>query len=104
MLATTIRGNNGPRYRHNPDESAPYKTIGVDKLTPIIGAEIDGIDLSRPLADEQLDEVHRALAENCVIFFATRRSPRSSTSPLAVGSASCTCTRPRHTSRACPHS
>ena len=32
------------------DESAPYETITVDKLTPIIGAEIGGIDLSKPLS------------------------------------------------------
>ena len=72
MLATPIRGNSGPRYRHDPDESAPYKTIGVDKLTPILGAEIDGIDLSQPLADEQFDEVHRALAENSVMQSSAR--------------------------------
>ena len=69
MQSTSIRGNNGPRYRHNPDESAPYQNISVDKLTPIIGAEVGGIDLSRPLGDGQLNEVQRALAENLVIFF-----------------------------------
>ena len=26
-----------------------YQAIRVDKLTPIIGAEIHGVDLSRPL-------------------------------------------------------
>ena len=46
----SLRGNKGPRYRHTADESAPYETITVDKLTPIIGAEIDGIDLSQPLS------------------------------------------------------
>ena len=54
---------------HLADESAPYETISVDKLTPIIGAEIAGIDLSQPLSNRQQDEVHRALAENLVIFF-----------------------------------
>ena len=58
-----------PAIRHVADESAPYETITVDKLTPIIGAEIAGIDLSQPLSNRQQDEVHRALAENCVIFF-----------------------------------
>ena len=42
---SVLRGNNGPRYKHNTDESAPYDTITVDKLTPIIGAEIGGVDL-----------------------------------------------------------
>ena len=41
----------------------------MDKLTPIIGAEIGGVDLAKPLSNHQMDEVHRALAENCVIFF-----------------------------------
>ena len=66
---SSLRGNNGPRYRHLPGEEAPYETITVDKLTPIIGAEIAGVDLSQPLANRQMDEIHRALAENVVIFF-----------------------------------
>ncbi|MEA2814739.1 MAG: taurine dioxygenase, partial [Rhodospirillaceae bacterium] len=35
----SLRGNAGPRYRHTAEEGAPYETIAVDKLTPIIGAE-----------------------------------------------------------------
>jgi taurine dioxygenase len=64
-----MRGNNGPRYKHQPGNEAPYETISVDKLTPIIGAEIGGVDLSQPLGNHQMAEVHRALAENLVIFF-----------------------------------
>jgi len=64
-----LRGNKGPRYRHQPGEEAPYESITVDKLTPIIGAEIGGIDLSQPLGNHAIDELHRALAENLVIFF-----------------------------------
>src|SRR5271168_3525538 len=64
-----VRSNNGPRYKHMADEPAPYDTITVDKLTPIIGGEIGGVDLSRPLGNRTLDEIHRALAENLVIFF-----------------------------------
>ena len=66
---SSLRGNNGPRYRHVADESAQFETIGVDKLTPIIGAEISGADLAEPLSNHQMDEIHRALAENSVIFF-----------------------------------
>lgn len=65
----SLRGNGGPRYRHVADESALYETITIDKLTPIIGAEIGGVDLSKPLSNRQQDEIHRALAENLVIFF-----------------------------------
>jgi taurine dioxygenase len=63
----------GPRYRHTASESAPYETISIDKLTPIIGAEISGIDLAQTLSNRQVDEVHRALAENCVIFFRNQK-------------------------------
>jgi taurine dioxygenase len=68
-MTDPMRGNNGPRYRHTADEGAPYDTISIDKLTPIIGAEIGGVDLSKPLGNRTLDEIHRALAENSVIFF-----------------------------------
>ena len=66
---SSLRGNQGPRYRHVADDSAPYETIEIDKLTPIIGAEIGGVDLSQPLGNRTIDELHRALAENSVIFF-----------------------------------
>ena len=46
-----------------------YQTIEVKKLTPHIGAEIGGVDLSRPLGNQQFQEVHDALMENLVIFF-----------------------------------
>src|ERR1700722_14972938 len=63
------RGNAGPRYRHTAEEGAPYETIAVDKLTPIFGAESDGTHRAQPLSNRQQDELHRALAENSVIFF-----------------------------------
>ena len=64
-----FRGNNGPRLKHVAEESAPYDAITVEKLTPVIGAEIGGVDLSRPLGNRAMEEIHRALAENLVIFF-----------------------------------
>lgn len=66
---SSLRGNNGPRYRHVNGSDAPYETLTVDKLTPIIGAEIGGVDLAKPLGNRTMDEIHRALAENIVIFF-----------------------------------
>ena len=66
---SSLRGNQGPRYRHEAGESAPFETILVQKLTPIIGAEISGVDLAGPMGNQTFDEVHRALAENLVIFF-----------------------------------
>ena len=69
MQATSLRGNNGPRYRHTLQDNGPYKAIRVEKLTPIIGAEIFEVDLSQTLSEQQQLEIHRALAENQVIFF-----------------------------------
>jgi taurine dioxygenase len=60
---------NGPRLRPEAVASAPYRTLTVEQLTPLIGAELGGVDLSQPLSAEQQDEIRRALAENLVVFF-----------------------------------
>ena len=46
-----------------------YDSIQVEKLTPHAGAEIRGVDLSRPLDERTFKEVHAALIDNGVIFF-----------------------------------
>ena len=46
-----------------------YQSIEVRKLTPSIGAEILGVDLAKPLGNQQFQEVHDALMDNLVIFF-----------------------------------
>ena len=46
-----------------------YHTIEVRKLTPAIGAEIAGVDLSQPLGNQQFQEIHDALMANLAIFF-----------------------------------
>jgi taurine dioxygenase len=46
-----------------------YGTIQATPTTPNIGAEIAGIDLSRPLGNRQVDELHDALAAHQVLFF-----------------------------------
>jgi taurine dioxygenase len=46
-----------------------YETIRVAPTTPHLGAEIEGIDLSRPLGNRQVDELHDALAAHQVLFF-----------------------------------
>ncbi|KPW92611.1 MULTISPECIES: TauD/TfdA dioxygenase family protein [Pseudomonas syringae group] len=48
---------------------APYHSITVNRLTPIIGAEVGGVDLSQPLSAEQLTEIRRAFLENHVLVF-----------------------------------
>ena len=66
-MESSLRSFSGPRIKYMPSES-PYESISVDKLTPIIGGEIAGVDLRQP-SNRQMDEIHRALAENLVIFF-----------------------------------
>ena len=43
--------------------------LDIVKVTPHCGAEIRGIDLSRPLDPDTADALTRALAEHCVLFF-----------------------------------
>jgi taurine dioxygenase len=46
-----------------------YSSIRVKRLTPHIGAEIGNIDLTKPLSNLEVQELHEAFAENGVIFF-----------------------------------
>jgi taurine dioxygenase len=46
-----------------------YKTIEVEPLTPVIGAEIRGVDLAKPLSPEQIAEIRDAHATHHVIYF-----------------------------------
>jgi len=46
-----------------------YETITVEPLSPIIGAEISGVDLAEPLGNQAFQEIHDALMAHQVIFF-----------------------------------
>jgi len=46
-----------------------FQEIEVIPASPSLGAEIRGVDLSRPLDDRVLAEIRRALLDHCVIFF-----------------------------------
>ncbi|WP_374336361.1 TauD/TfdA dioxygenase family protein [Leeia sp.] len=48
---------------------APYETIKVEPITPIIGAEISGVDLTRELTAQQIAEIRRAWLEHHVVVF-----------------------------------
>jgi taurine dioxygenase len=48
---------------------AAYRTLQVSPVTTAIGGEIQGVDLSRPLGEEQFAEIRAALLERQVIFF-----------------------------------
>ncbi|MFI5972719.1 TauD/TfdA dioxygenase family protein [Streptomyces sp. NPDC051452] len=53
--------------------SGEYRMLGINPLTPHIGAEITGVDLSRPIGAELADELRRTLLEWKVIFFRDQR-------------------------------
>jgi len=48
---------------------APFRTLELKPLAPTLGAEVRGVDLSRPISDEQFAEVRRAMSEYLVIAF-----------------------------------
>ena len=49
-------------------ESRPYRHIDVQPIAGTIGAEVIGVDASRPLAAEVIGEIRRAFLEHLVIF------------------------------------
>ena len=65
-------------YRHNPWSAMRccgggctmnYNTISAQRIAGALGAEIAGVDLSRPLSDEVIGEIRQALLDHQVIFF-----------------------------------
>ena len=78
-----LNAKSGPRIRQLSAEHESYRTIMVDTLTPVIGAEIHGVNLSEPLPLQLEAEVRRALAEHMVIFF--REQVLSPAQHLAFG-------------------
>lgn len=50
-------------------QQTTYETIQVEPLTPVIGAEISGVDLSQPLGNQTQTEIQNALMDHLVIFF-----------------------------------
>lgn len=63
------RISKGPMVRDVAGPREDYLRIGVRPLTPLIGAEILGVDLASALSGEMHEEIRRALAEHLVIFF-----------------------------------
>ena len=58
--------------------------LNVRPLSGAIGAEITGIDLSKPLTDEKFAEIHQAFLDHLVIFF--RDQDLGPEEMIAVGS------------------
>ncbi len=46
-----------------------YETITVRNVTPAIGGEVSGLDLTQPLPDAQVAELKAAMADRLVLFF-----------------------------------
>ena len=69
--------NLGPRQFLNDVRTAllalPFERIEIRPMSPTIGAEIHGVDLSKPLDDATLAEVRSALLEYKAIFFRDQR-------------------------------
>lgn len=74
----------GPRtLRRFADEgSATYDAFLVNPLTPLVGAEISGLDLTGPLPEPTFQDLHRALLEWKVLFF--RDQPLTSEQQLTL--------------------
>jgi taurine dioxygenase len=49
--------------------NSAYRHLEVHRIAGSLGAEIEGVDLSRDLDDEVLGEIRHALLDNLVIFF-----------------------------------
>ncbi|MER6459626.1 TauD/TfdA dioxygenase family protein [Streptomyces sp. NPDC001288] len=47
----------------------PYRTLTIDRITPVTGAEVSGVDLSKELSAEQLDEIRTAFLDHHVLVF-----------------------------------
>ena len=52
-----------------PHRGHQRQRIVVEPATPVIGAEISGVDLAGPLSDETVDDIHAALLKWRVLFF-----------------------------------
>lgn len=53
-----------------------YQTLQVTPLTPHIGAEVGGIDLSAPLSEGQLSDIRQAFLDWAVLVFRDQRLDR----------------------------
>jgi taurine dioxygenase len=51
--------------------------IGIRPLTPHLGAEIDGVDLSQPLTADQLEALRRAFLDASVLVFRNQKINRA---------------------------
>jgi taurine dioxygenase len=53
----------------NARQEAVYETFAVTPVTRVIGVEVDGVDLTKPVPEAQIIELGQALANHNVLFF-----------------------------------
>jgi hypothetical protein len=81
-----------------------YATIQVTLVTPRIGAVVSGIDLAAKLSNQQVDDIHTALADHQVLFSLIKRSTWTNRKPLAGILVTSTFTRTRQAQGGIPRS
>ena len=64
-------------------EDRPYDLFGLAPISPTIGAEVTGVDLSQPLSDELRSDLHRALLEWKALFFRDQSMTRAQQATFA---------------------
>ena len=65
----TPKGETMNAQQNGAPEKGAYRTFEVELLCGAGGAEVSGLDISRPLPPETLAELRSALADHCVLFF-----------------------------------
>ena len=64
------RGRAGRAHQlSNSRPQGVYESINVKPATALIGGYVSGVDLTQPLAPQQVDDLSHALAEHNVLFF-----------------------------------
>ncbi len=54
-------------------EDMPSQKPEFRQVTPHCGAEVQGVDLTQPLAEGMVEALRTGLAEYCVLFFRDQR-------------------------------
>lgn len=67
------------------------QTIGVRPLNPVIGAEIEGVDLAQPLSDAQFAEIEAAFNAHHVLIFRDQTINREDHKRFGRRFEACTC-------------
>ena len=57
------------RALSNVRQEAVYDTIAVRPVTSVIGVDVDGVDMTKPISAAQVADLNHALANHNVLFF-----------------------------------